>query len=387
MMHGRDVALVGVGYANPVRAGQPDIGRMTRTACLGALDDAGLRPADVDAVVEYSFGPVRSDSPIAVGAQRLLGIPDLAMFNDIMGSGPSGLASALDAALAIASGAAEVALVYRTITRDAGHSGAVREGPVFASGPMQWTAPYGYGGGIMMSIAMKMRRRMHEFGDRQEDFGTIAVNARRWARDNTRAVFRDQLTMEDYLSSRPVAEPLLLLDCDYPVNGSVAAVLTTRERALDLRGPVVLVDALAYGTGYDPDWIFTDDFMFSGTLPAARRLWSRSSLRPEDVDVAELYDGFTHIAISWIEALGFCGIGEFRQWVDEGRRIGPGGSLPLNTHGGQLAEGRLHGLSFLTEAVMQLRGECGVRQVPDAKVAVVANAHGPQAGAMLLRRE
>jgi acetyl-CoA acetyltransferase len=239
----------------------------------------------------------------------------------------------------------------------------------------------------MMSIAMKMRRRMEEFATTQEDFGQVAVNARRWSKDNERAVLRDEVTMEDYLSSRPITEPLLLLDCDYPVSGSVAAILTTRERAVDLAKRPVFVDALAYGTGANPDWVFAEDIMFRGCLPAARRLWSRTSLTPQDVDVAELYDGFTHITMSWVEALGFCGIGEFGDWVDGGKSIAPGGRLPLNTNGGQLAEGRLHGLGFLTEAVLQLRGECGVRQVPGAKVAAVANAHGPQAGCMLLRTE
>jgi len=110
----------------------------------------------------------------------------------------------------------------------------------------------------------------------------------------------------------------------------------------------------------------------------------RSSVTPADVKVAELYDGFTHITISWVEALGLCGIGEFGDWVDGGRTISPDGRLPLNTNGGQLAEGRLHGLSFLNEAVLQLRGECGERQVDGADVAVVANAHGPQCGALVL---
>ncbi len=177
------------------------------------------------------------------------------------------------------------------------------------------------------------------------------------------------------------------MDCDYPVIGAAAAVLTTRERAADLPTQPVFVDSMAYGTGVDPDWVFAQGFMFGGTLPAARRMWSRTSLTPDDVDVLELYDGFTHITMSWIEALGFCGIGEFGDWVDGGKTIGPGGRFPLNTHGGQLTEGRLHGLAFLTEAVLQLRGECGPRQVPDAQVAVVANAHGPQAGCLLLRTE
>ena len=116
----------------------------------------------------------------------------------------------------------------------------------------------------------------------------------------------------------------------------------------------------------------------------AARLWSRSQFRPEDVSLACLYDGFTHITISWLEALGLCPIGEFGNWVDGGKRIGPGGSMPLNPHGGQLTEGRMHGLAHVTEAVSQLRGQSGVRQVPNACVAAVSNAHGPQTGAMIL---
>jgi len=376
----RPVAVVGVGYSPISRGGTQDIRSMTLTCCKAALADAGLETKDIDAIVEYQFGGGVADSPIATGAQRLLGIPNLHMFNDIMGSGPSGLASAMDAAMAIASGACETALVYRCITRAAGHMGAGREGPATVGGPAQFTAPYGLAGGIIQSMGMRKQRRLAELGGSTEDYGAVAVNARAWARDNERAVLRD------YLASRPVADPLLLLDCDYPVSGACAAILTTAERAADLAQPAVLVDSLAYGTGRNPDWTFGDDLLFGGTIPCAERLWSTASVAARDVDVAELYDGFTHITISWIEALGFCGIGEFGEWVDGGRTIGPRGSLPLNTHGGQLTEGRLHGLGFLTEAVLQLRGQCGERQVPDARVAVVANAHGPQCGAMVLVR-
>lgn len=255
-----------------------------------------------------------------------------------------------------------------------------------ASGPAQFSAPYGLGGGIIQTMGMRKQRRIFEFGGSTEDYGHIAVNGRQWGGLNERAALRQPITMDDYLESRPIADPLLLLDCDYPVNGACAAIITTAERAADLAQPVVLVDAIAYGTGSNPDWVYADDFLFGGTRDCARRLWSNASVGPADVDVAELYDGFTHIVISWIEALGLCGIGEFGDWVDGGRRIGPGGSLPLNTHGGQLSEGRMHGLGFLTEAVLQLRGECGNRQVPDAQVSVVSNAHGPQCGAMVLIR-
>jgi acetyl-CoA acetyltransferase len=382
---GREVAVVGVGYSDTTRRGEPDIRSLTLDASQNALADAGLVANDLDAIFEYSFGMMVGDSPIAVSAQRLLGIENLTAFNDIMGTGPSGLASAMDAAMAIASGACETALVYRTITRVAGHTGAVREGPSRAPGPMQFSAPYGFGGGIILAMAMKKRRRIAELGGSTEDYGQIALNARRWAALNPRAMFRDPISMDDYLESRMIADPLVLFDCDYPVNAACAAILTTAERAADLRQKPVLVDAIAYGTGSRPDWIYTDDFVFGGTIPCGTELWRRSSVTPDDVDVAELYDGFTHITISWLEALGLCGIGEFHDWVGDGTRIGPGGSMPLNTYGGQLAAGRMHGLAFLTEAVLQLRGDCDVRQVPDARVAVVANAHGPQCGAMVVR--
>jgi acetyl-CoA acetyltransferase len=381
----RQIAVAGIGYSPISRSGENNIRQLALAACQGAIDDAGLKPQDVDAVIEYQFGG-RGDSPIAVGVQRLLGIQNLHVFNDIMGSGPSGLAGALDAVMAVASGSCETALVYRCITREAGHSGALQTSPLAASGPAQFSAPYGLGGGIIQTMGMRKQRRIFEFGGSSEDYGHIAVNGRLWGGLNERAALRQPITMDDYLGSRPIADPLLLLDCDYPVNGACAAIITTAERAADLAQPVVLVDAIAYGTGSNPDWVYADDFLFGGTRDCARRLWSNASVGPADVDVAELYDGFTHIVISWIEALGLCGIGEFGDWVDGGRRIGPGGSLPLNTHGGQLSEGRMHGLGFLTEAVLQLRGDCGNRQVPDAQISVVSNAHGPQCGAMVLIR-
>jgi acetyl-CoA acetyltransferase len=381
----RPVAIAGVGYSPIARAGEHDVRTLTLTACRAAIADAGLMASDIDAIIEYQFGS-RGDSPVAVSAQRLLGIDNLTVFNDIMGTGPSGLAGAMDAAMAVASGACETALVYRCITKTAGHTGALSSEPVRAEGALQFSAPYGLGGGIIHTMGMRKQRRIAELGGSNEDYGHIALNARAWAAGNERAVLREPLTMEDYLSSRPVADPLVLLDCDYPVNGACAAIITTAQRAADLAQPVVLVDTLAYGTGSNPDWTYGDDFLFGGTRACADRLWSTSSVRSDDVDVAELYDGFTHIAISWLEALGFCGIGEFGDWVDGGKRIGPGGTLPLNTHGGQLTEGRLHGLGFLTEAVLQLRGRCGRRQVSGANVAVVGNAHGPQCGAMVLTR-
>jgi len=384
MSAGRRVAIVGAGQSAAVRDGAEPVERLTIAACGGALEDAGVAAADVDGVFDYAFG---FDSPDAHYVQRALGIPDLAAYAEIGPMGPSGLGGALAGIMAVASGACETALAYRAISQAAGGTGSFR-----GSGPptgamaqtLEFTLPYGYFP-IIPAIGMMMRRRIDELGGAIEDFGHIAINARRWSALNPAAVLREPITMDDYLGSRLLADPLRLLDCDYPVSGANAVVITTAERARDLRGTPAYVEAFAYATGPTPDWLQAEDFMFGATRRCAERLWSRTSLTADDVDVALLYDGFTHITLSWIEALGFCGIGEAGGFIDKGRRIGPGGALPLNTHGGQLAAGRLHGLAHLGEAVSQLRGACGERQVANARVAVVSNGHGPQCGALLLR--
>jgi acetyl-CoA acetyltransferase len=377
----RPVAITGVGYSELSRKGDPNPNSLALAAAKGALSDAGLQATDVDGIFEYKFGP---ESPGAQDMARLLGIPDLAAFADIMPSNPSGLAGALAGVMAVASGACETVLVFRCLTRAAGHQGGVASGPETVSGRDQFLTPYGYLGGILVLLALKKRRWMAEYGRPEEDFGRIAINARRWSALNPRAMLRDELTMDDYLSSRMVAEPLRVLDCDYPVNGAVATVITTAERAADLRQPSVLVDAMTYATGRGADWMFDTDFLYGAAVDCANRLWQRSSLTLADVDVAQLYDGFTPVTVAWIEALGACGRGEFGDWVGDGSRLGPGGDFPLNTAGGQLAEGRLHGIGFLNEAVLQLRGQCADRQVPGAQVAVVTSGVYPQCAAMVL---
>lgn len=377
----RDVAVVGVGYSPITRKGAPHPRALTLAAVNEALADAGLTGADVDGIFEYKFGP---ESPSAQEVARMIGATDLAAFADIIPNNPSGLAGPLQGVMAVAAGACETVLAFRCLTSASGHTGGVRQGPSRIGGQDQYLTPYGYLGGIIMDVAMAKQRWMAQYGRSEQDFGHIAVNARKWSSMNERAALRELITMDDYLGSRMISDPLRLLDCDYPVNGAVATVITTAERARDLRQTPVLVDAMSYGTGAQVDWVFPADFLHGGTIPCAERLWRRSSFGPDDVDVAQLYDGFTTVTVQWVEALGFCGIGEFGDWIGDGSRIGPGGDLPMNTAGGQLAEGRLHGVSFLNEAVLQLRGQCGERQVPGASVAVVASGLYIQSGAMVL---
>lgn len=382
---GREVAVVGVGYSGIYRGACPPVETLTATACLRAIDDAGLSSKDVDGIFEYQIG---NESPKCLYIQRAIGCADLSAYADIMGTGPSGLAGVLAAIDSVASGTCEVALAYRSIDQHAGNTGSATGVPAAIAGgsPLhdEIVAPFGMFG-VIPSMAMRMQRRKAEFGGSPEDYGLIALNARRWASMNERAVQRTLLTMDDYLASKVLCEPIRLLDCDYPVSGSCAVIVTTLERARDLKHSPVSVLAHACGTG-SGDWLHGPDFLYGGTIECANRLWARSGLTPRDIDVAELYDGFTYVTLTWLEALGFCAFGEAGDWLDGGRTIGPGGKLPVNTHGGQLAEGRLHGVSFLAEAVLQLRGQCGERQVPHARTAVVATSTGPQCGGMIVSR-
>jgi acetyl-CoA acetyltransferase len=380
----RDVAIVGVGFSPFTREGAPNPRALTVTAVQDALTDAGLRGSDVDGIFEYKFGP---ESPSAQEVARLIGSPNLTAFADIIPNNPSGLGGSLAGVMAIAAGVCETVVAFRCLTRAAGYHGGIAAGPDRVSGPSQFLVPYGCVGGIIINMALEKQRWMAQYGRPEQDFGQIAVNARRWSSMNPRAVLRDPITMDDYMDSRMISDPLRLLDCDYPINGAVATVFTTAERARDLDVRPVQIDSMAYGTGAEVDWTFGADFLYGGAIACAETLWGRSSYGPSDVDVAQIYDGFTTVTLHWIEALGFCGFGEFGDWVDDGARIGPGGDLPMNTAGGQLAEGRLHGVSFLNEAVLQLQGRCGARQVPDAKVSVVASGLYPQCGGMVLTTE
>jgi acetyl-CoA acetyltransferase len=377
-MNPAKASVVGVGYSPVYREKGIDCRPLVVEAATAAIADAGLTISDVDGVFEYAGDEGAQD------IARMLGIDNLTTYADYTARCPSAITAALGAEMAVRSGACEVALVVRSVTREwgtmSGHSAPI------ASGRAQFDLPYGVMGGIIPVMGMRKQRRLAELGDTEESYGHVSVAARTWSALNDRAVLRDPITLDDYMESRFVADPLRLLDCDYPVTGAVAVVITSAERAADLAQQPVTIDASSMGTGARADWTFTPDFLYGGTLKCAENMWRKSSVTPADVDVAQLYDGFTHITISWTEALGLCGKGEFGEWVDKGRTIQPGGSMPMNTTGGQLAEGRLHGLSFLAEAVLQLRGQAGARQVPGAEVSVVANGFGPQCASMVLTR-
>lgn len=195
------------------------------------------------------------------------------------------------------------------------------------------------------------------------------------------------MTMDDYLSARPITSPFGLYDCDVPCDASIALVVSDASVAGDLPHPAVRIEAVGTQILERVSWDQGTLTHEPQVIGQAAHLWTRTSLTPDDVDVALVYDGFTFNAVSWLEGLGFCGFGEAYDWLDGGRRIALDGDLPVNTHGGQLSEGRTHGFGFFHEAVLQLRQDAGARQVPGATTAVVTSGGGTPSGVLLLQRE
>jgi acetyl-CoA acetyltransferase len=229
-------------------------------------------------------------------------------------------------------------------------------------------------------IAMAASQHFARYGTTRQQLGAIALNARANAARNPVAIYRDPLTLDDYLEARLISTPFGLYDCDVPCDGSVAIIISAREAAADRPQAPVLIDAVGTKVDERLSWdqgTLTHEPQVFGP---AQHLWRRASVSPSDVDVAQLYDGFTFNCLTWLEAMGFCPVGEGGPFVEGGHRIALDGELPLNTSGGQLSAGRLHGFGLIHEAIVQLRGQGGDRQVAGAEVAVVGTGGGVPGG-------
>ncbi len=374
------VAIVGVGYSKIGRATGLSLETLTAQASVAAMADAGVAAADIDGVVVHSF-PHQFVS--ATQTADLLGIPDVGFYSGSV-DGAAYSVAAVQGIAAVASGSCHTCLTVRTVHR-AGAYGYRGPGGSGVPTPLQFFAPYGSLSAAHWA-AMYMRRHMHLYGTTEEQFGRFAVSQREYATRTDDALFRQPMTIDEYMKSRYVAEPLHILDCDYPVDSSSALIFTTEERARDLAKKPVFFESWAQGTTETLDFHLVPEMTRSSPWNAAARMWSRTDLRPSDVDVAGLYDGFTLISMQWLEALGFCGEGESGPFVEEGN-TGPGGAIPTNTDGGACNVGRRHGANFFIEVTRQLRGECADRQVPGAQVGVVSNSVGGFAGCALLTGE
>jgi acetyl-CoA acetyltransferase len=383
------VAITGVGQsAVGRRLGRTGID-LTVEAALAALADAGLSPADLDGVASF---PGEAPDPgfagasvwelhdaLGISANWYLGAPQTA----------GQLGPVIDATMAVACGLATHVLCFRTVVESSaqGDDGraSVLARPV--DDFRRWLAPFGAPSAANW-LALYAQAHFHRYGTTREQLAWIPLTLRRHAAANPKAVYRQPLSVEEYLGARMISTPFCLYDCDVPVDGATAVIVSRREVAADLRCRPVHLEAVGCGLQGPFAWDQWPDLTTMANRDAAAMLWRRTDLGPVDVDVAQLYDGFSFLALSWLEALGFCKPGEGGPFVEGGTRIERAGQLPLNTQGGQLSAGRLHGYGHLHEAVLQLRGEAGARQVPGGpEVAVAAAGGGPMAGCLLLTRD
>ena len=389
----RRAAISGIGQSDVGRRLGRDPLELTLDSCLAAIADAGLERDDIDGISTYpgnltgapgfsGAGVVEVQDALRLNLNWYTGGPEV----------PGQLGSVVNAISAVACGLATHVLCFRSVWESTaqqrgviprGSEGGESGGGYRATGFTSWSLPFGAASAANW-IALFAQRHFHEYGTTREQMAQIALNARKNAQRNPKAIYREPMSMEDYFAARMITTPFCLFDCDVPCDGSTALIVSRLDAARDLRRPPLRVEAVGTAIHGRPSWDQFDDLTSMALRDAGPMLWSRTDLRPSDVDVAELYDGFAFISMAWLEALGFCGKGESGPFIEGGKRIALDGEIPLNTSGGQLSAGRLHGYGFLHEACVQLWGEGGERQVQNPQVAVAAAGGGPLAGCILL---
>src|ERR1700749_687797 len=390
----KDAIISGIGISRiGRRTGIPGLD-LTMESVRAAIDDAGLAPTDIDGIATLG-----DTAAAEVNAALQIDAADCGT-----GFSTGGLLNpVISACRAVSEGHARHVIIYRTIQMLGGTVPVKQDenapAPPLARmfetpegetppvvGPMDdvsdLVAAQAYSAANW--LALNCRRHMELYGTTKEQLGWVALNGRRNAALNPRAVYRDPMTMDDYLGARPVSTPLGLLDCDVPIDGSVAVVVSHAQYAADCPHRAVRVEAVGGSDGAG-GWFHREDYPKMAMSDATAQMWSRTELTPADLQVAQLYDGFTFLTMAWLEALGICGDGEAGPFVEGWVRIARDGKLPLNTYGGQLSAGRMHGYGALHEGCVQLRGGAGGGQgVQRAEVGVVSVGGRPVAGCMLL---
>lgn len=384
------VAITGIGMSRLGRRLMVNPLSLTLEACRNAVADAGLRMEDIDGLCSYPGGPGLSshnEGGITAVEEALRIRPT--WFNGAQET-PGQSGSLVAAMLAVAAGLCRHVLCFRTLW-EATHAAQQRAAPPGGggsgrvSGDMQWRFPYGAASAANW-IAMNAQNHFHRYGTTREALATVALTARKHAALTPYAIYKEPLTREDYFAARMITTPFGLYDCDVPCDGSVAIIVSAVETARDLRQPVVRVEAAGTQIVDRISWDQSSLAHEPQTVGPGAHLWTRTNLRPSDVDVAEIYDGFSFNCLSWLEAMNFCAMGEGGDFLSDPSRFTHGGALPLNTHGGQLSAGRTHGYGFLHEAVVQLRGQGGDRQVAGAEVAAISTGGGTPGGCFLFTK-
>ncbi|MFJ1896819.1 MULTISPECIES: lipid-transfer protein [unclassified Streptomyces] len=379
---GGRAAVAGIGATEFSKdSGRSEL-KLAVEAVRAALDDAGLSPADVDGMVTFTM-----DTSPEITVAQAAGIGELSFFSRIHYGGGAACATVQQAALAVACGVADVVVCYRAFNERSGRrfgSGVQQREPTAEGAALGWNLPFGLLTPASW-VAMAAQRYLHTYGLTPEAFGHVAVTDRRHAARNPAAYFYGKpITLAEHAASRWIVEPLRLLDCCQETDGGQAIVVTSAERARDLRQPPAVIVAAAQGAGRAQEQMTS--FYRDGLtgLPemdvVARQLWRNSGLSPSDIDVAILYDHFTPFVLMQLEEFGFCGPGEAADFV-------AADALPLNTHGGQLGEAYLHGMNGIAEAVRQIRGT-SVNQISGAARSLVTAGTGvPTSGLILGRGE
>ncbi len=402
-MNGRRATIVGVGETAYVKRGEAKETEYTLAlrAILAAVADAGLDASAVDGL--SAFSDERSGHSLLAAD---LGLDELRFASTTAIPGGGGTCAAVtEAALAVESGLAETVVVYRSLcqgqfarigralapTTPSDPDAPLAETAVENEAMAAFIAPYGVFGPAVM-FALPMRRHMERYGTTSEHLGHVAVTMRSYAAANPRSVMGDRpMTLEDHQASRLVADPYRLFDCCIETDGACAVVVTTEERAADLAAPPVTVVASAQGTSgaqlggaQQSAGRTADDYDTGGGRSVARALWARAGVTPGDIDVAQLYDNFTGHVLLGLEDYGFCQRGESGPFAASGA-LGPGGSLPTNTAGGNLSEAYMQGLNHVIEGVRQLRGT-STSQVAGAELCLVTSSPGIATSAVVLGR-
>ncbi|MFI1615616.1 lipid-transfer protein [Streptomyces lydicus] len=382
-LHRRDTlsgraALAGIGATEFSKdSGRSEL-KLAVEAVHHALDDAGLTPSDVDGLVTFTM-----DTTPEITLAQAAGIGELTFFSRVHYGGGAACATVQQAALAVATGLADVVVCYRAFNERSGRrfgSGVQQREPSAEGAALGWVLPFGLLTPASW-VAMAAQRYLYTYGLTPDAFGPVAVTGRRHAARNPAAYFHGRpITLADHAASRWIVEPLRLLDCCQETDGGQALVVTSPERARDLRHPPALVVAAAQGAGRAQEQMtsfYRDELTGLPEMNVvARQLWRTAALRPAEIDVAILYDHFTPFVLMQLEEFGFCAPGEAADFV-------AADTLPLNTHGGQLGEAYLHGMNGIAEAVRQLRGT-SVNQVPGAaRVLVTAGTGVPTSGLVL----
>jgi acetyl-CoA acetyltransferase len=374
----RDVAIAGVGATAYYKRGESaprTITELAGEAILAACADAGLSVREVDGFAYYSGASAGyTDKMDTAEFMETLGIPEVT-FTAALTSGGGGSAGAIGLArAAIVAGDANVVVTVMALQQS-----KQRLGTVFSAAPpdpiTSFLQPSGLAGpGHLMSVLA--RRHMHLYGTGREAFAEIAISTRANAVNRPKAIHRTPLTLDDYFNARMIAEPLCLYDFCQETDGAVAVITTSAERARDLKQPPVPVVAAAHGGVRDWGrafaWMGMPDeyFASSGNKPIAERLYRQAGIGAADIDVALLYDHFTPMVLMQLEDYGFCGKGEGGAFVESGAIRYDGGSIPVNTHGGQLSEAYIIGMTHIVEGVEQMRGTA-INQVAGAELALI----------------